>query len=72
MSLGGRIGVGNVAGVATAISLGGPGAVFLDVACSIFFGSATSFVEITLTQVYKSKIDGEYRGGIPFYIEKKD
>ena len=69
LSLGGRIGVGNVAGVATAISLGGPGAVFW-MWLAAFFGSATSFVEITLTQVYKSKIDGEYRGGIPFYIEK--
>lgn len=69
LSLGGRIGVGNVAGVATAISLGGPGAVFW-MWFTAFFGSATSFIEITLTQVYKSKIDGEYRGGIPFYIEK--
>ncbi|MCY9003211.1 alanine/glycine:cation symporter family protein [Peribacillus frigoritolerans] len=69
LSLGGRIGVGNIAGVATAISLGGPGAVFW-MWFAAFLGSATSFVEITLTQVYKSKIDGEYRGGIPFYIEK--
>jgi AGCS family alanine or glycine:cation symporter len=69
MSLGGRIGTGNVAGVATAISLGGPGAVFW-MWLAAFFGSATSFVEIALTQVYKSKIDGEYRGGTPFYIEK--
>jgi AGCS family alanine or glycine:cation symporter len=69
LSLGGRIGVGNVAGVATAISLGGPGAVFW-MWLAAFFGSATSFVEITLTQVYKRKIDGEYRGGVPFYIEK--
>ncbi|MGG1400096.1 alanine/glycine:cation symporter family protein [Bacillus salipaludis] len=69
LSLGGRIGVGNVAGVATAISLGGPGAVFW-MWLTAFFGSATSFVEITLTQVYKRKIDGEYRGGTPFYIEK--
>ncbi|MDR4945101.1 alanine/glycine:cation symporter family protein [Neobacillus cucumis] len=68
LSLGGRIGVGNVAGVATAISLGGPGAVFW-MWLAAFFGSATSFVEITLTQVYKRKIDGEYRGGTPFYIE---
>ena len=69
MSLGGRIGTGNVAGVATAISLGGPGAVFW-MWLAAFFGSATSFVEIALTQVYKSKIDGEYRGGTPFYIDK--
>ncbi|MGF6952817.1 AGCS family alanine or glycine:cation symporter [Neobacillus sp. B4I6] len=69
MSLGSRIGVGNVAGVATAISLGGPGAVFW-MWLAAFFGSAISFVEITLTQVYKRKIDGEYRGGTPYYIEK--
>ncbi len=69
MSLGSRIGVGNVAGVATAISLGGPGAVFW-MWLAAFFGSAISFVEITLTQVYKRKIEGEYRGGTPFYIEK--
>ncbi|UOF90976.1 alanine:cation symporter family protein [Fodinisporobacter ferrooxydans] len=68
LSLGGRIGVGNVAGVATAISLGGPGAVFW-MWLAAFFGSATSFTEITLTQVYKRKIDGEYRGGTPFYID---
>ncbi|MBT2756303.1 alanine:cation symporter family protein [Mesobacillus foraminis] len=69
MSLGSRIGTGNVAGVATAISLGGPGAVFWMWLAAIF-GSAISFIEITLTQVYKRKIDGEYRGGTPFYIEK--
>ncbi|WP_394235987.1 alanine/glycine:cation symporter family protein [Niallia oryzisoli] len=69
MSLGSRIGTGNVAGVATAIALGGPGAVFW-MWLSSFFGSAISFIEITLTQVYKRKIDGEYRGGTPFYIEK--
>lgn len=69
MSLGSRIGTGNVAGVATAISLGGPGAVFW-MWLAAFFGSAISFIEITLTQVYKRKIDGEYRGGTPFYIEK--
>ncbi|MCI2255384.1 alanine:cation symporter family protein [Domibacillus sp. PGB-M46] len=69
MSLGSRIGTGNVAGVATAIALGGPGAVFW-MWLTAFLGSATSFIEITLTQVYKRKIDGEYRGGTPFYIEK--
>lgn len=69
MSLGSRVGTGNIAGVATAIALGGPGAVFW-MWLSAFLGSATSFIEITLTQVYKSKIDGEYRGGTPYYIEK--
>lgn len=69
MSLGSRVGTGNIAGVATAIALGGPGAVFWMWMTAIL-GSATSFIEITLTQVYKSKIDGEYRGGTPYYIEK--
>lgn len=59
----------NVAGVATAITLGGPGAIFWMWVMS-FLGAATSFVEITLAQVYKSKINGEYRGGTPYFIEK--
>jgi AGCS family alanine or glycine:cation symporter len=69
MSLGSRVGTGNIAGVATAIALGGPGAVFW-MWVAAFLGSATSFIEITLTQVYKRKIDGEYRGGTPYFIEK--
>ncbi|MEW9670412.1 alanine/glycine:cation symporter family protein [Ammoniphilus sp. 3BR4] len=69
MSLGSRVGTGNIAGVATAIAFGGPGAVFWMWVMAIL-GSATSFIEITLTQVYKSKQDGEYRGGPPYYIEK--
>lgn len=69
MSLGSRVGTGNIAGVATAIALGGPGAVFWMWAAA-FLGSATSFIEITLTQTYKTKIDGQYRGGTPYYIEK--
>ncbi|MFC5589508.1 alanine/glycine:cation symporter family protein [Sporosarcina soli] len=69
MSLGSRVGTGNIAGVATAIALGGPGAVFW-MWVMAFLGAATSFIEITLGQVYKSKIDGEYRGGPSYYIEK--
>lgn len=69
MSLGSRVGTGNIVGVALAISLGGPGAVFW-MWVTGFLGSATSFIEITLTQVYKSKINGEYRGGVPYYIHK--
>ncbi|MGN7479792.1 alanine/glycine:cation symporter family protein [Solibacillus silvestris] len=69
MSLGSRIGTGNIIGVATAISLGGPGAVFWMWVMG-FLGAATSFIEITLSQIYKSKIEGEYRGGTPFYIYK--
>ncbi|MFI8743879.1 alanine/glycine:cation symporter family protein [Pseudomonas sp. NPDC077186] len=69
LSLGSRVGTGNIAGVATAIALGGPGAVFWMWAAA-FLGSATSFIEITLTQTYKTKVGGQYRGGTPYYIEK--
>ncbi|MDO5032938.1 sodium:alanine symporter family protein [Corynebacterium sp.] len=71
ISLAGRVGVGNIAGVATAIAFGGPGAVFWMWAVALL-GSATSFVECTLAQVYKEKDQdtGEYRGGPAYYIEK--
>lgn len=69
LSLGSRVGTGNIAGVATAIALGGPGAVFW-MWVAAFLGSATSFIEITLTQTYKTKVGGQYRGGTPYYIEK--
>lgn len=69
MSLGSRVGTGNIAGVATAIAFGGPGAVFWMWVMALL-GGATSFIEITLTQIYKSKVDGQYRGGVPYYIEK--
>ena len=69
MSLGSRVGTGNIAGVATAIAFGGPGAVFW-MWVTAFLNSATSFIEITLTQIYKTKINGELRGGVPYYIEK--
>ena len=71
ISLAGRVGVGNIAGVATAIAFGGPGAVFWMWTVALL-GSATSFVECTLAQIYKEqdKDTGEYRGGPAFYIEK--
>ncbi|MGR3615723.1 MAG: alanine/glycine:cation symporter family protein [Paracoccaceae bacterium] len=63
VSVGGRVGGGNIAGVAVAISLGGPGAVFWMWAIAIV-GMATSLVECTLAQIYKRKQeDGSYRGG---------
>lgn len=69
ISLGGRVGTGNIAGVATAIAFGGPGAVFW--MCTIaFLGASSAFVESTLAQIYKEKNDGEYRGGPAYYIEK--
>jgi AGCS family alanine or glycine:cation symporter len=52
MSLGSRVGTGNIAGVATAIAFGGPGAIFW-MCIAAMLGSATSFIETTLTQVYK-------------------
>lgn len=69
LSLGDKVGVGNIAGVATAIAFGGPGAIFW-MWVTGFLGMATSFIETTLAQVYKSKQDCEYRGGTPYYIEK--
>jgi AGCS family alanine or glycine:cation symporter len=69
MSLGSRVGTGNIAGVVTAISFGGPGAVFW-MWVMAFVGAATSYVEVTLAQIYKSKLNGEYRGGTPFFMHK--
>lgn len=68
LTLASRVGVGNIAGVATAIAAGGPGALFWMVVCALL-GSASSFAESTLAQVYKRRINGEHRGGMPFYIE---
>lgn len=65
-----RIGTGNVAGVATAIALGGPGAVFW-MWCIALIGGASSFIESTLAQVYKvPEKDGLFRGGPAYYMEK--
>ena len=65
-----RIGTGNVAGVATAIALGGPGAVFW-MWCIALIGGASSFIESTLAQVYKKPNgDGTFRGGPAYYMEK--
>lgn len=69
LAISGRVGTGNIVGVATAIFMGGPGAVFW-MWCIAFFGSASAFIEATLGQVYKQEINGEYRGGPAYYIEK--
>ena len=71
ISLAGRVGVGNIAGVATAIAFGGPGAVFWMWLVALL-GSATSFIECCLAQIYKEtdRDTGEYRGGPAYYIEK--
>jgi AGCS family alanine or glycine:cation symporter len=69
LSLSGRVGVGNIAGVAAAIGFGGPGAVFWMWVVA-FLGASTAFVESTLGQIYKEVVDGEYRGGPAYYLEK--
>lgn len=69
MALSGRVGTGNIAGVATAIAFGGPGAIFW-MWVMAFLGSASGFIEATLGQVYKTKHNGQFRGGPAYYIEK--
>lgn len=65
-----RIGTGNIVGVAIAISLGGPGAVFW-MWFLAFLGGASAFIESTLAQIYKVKNpDGSFRGGPAYYITK--
>ena len=69
VSLSGRVGAGNIAGVAAAIGFGGPGAVFWMWVVA-FFGAATAYIESTLGQIYKEEHEGRYRGGPAYYIEK--
>lgn len=69
VSLSGRVGMGNIAGVAAAIGFGGPGAIFWMWVVA-FLGAATAYVESTLAQIYKETDRGQYRGGPAYYIEK--
>ena len=71
VSLAGRVGMGNIAGVAAAIGFGGPGAVFWMWVVA-FLGASTAYVESTLAQIYKEKdvVTGEYRGGPAYYFER--
>ncbi len=66
-----RIGTGNIAGVATAIALGGPGAIFWMWMIALI-GAASALIESTLAQVYKVKDNstGLFRGGPAYYMEK--
>lgn len=64
-----RVGTGNIAGVSTAIALGGPGAVFWMWLIALI-GSASAFVESTLAQVYKVRDGKAWRGGPAYYIER--
>ncbi len=64
-----RVGTGNLAGVASAVAMGGPGAVFWMWIIALL-GSATAFIESTLAQVYKVPEKNQYRGGPAYYMEK--
>ena len=69
VSLATRIGTGNLAGVATAIAIGGPGAIFWMWVMAII-GSANAFVESTLAQLYKIRGKSAFIGGPAYYINK--
>ncbi len=69
VSLSGRVGVGNIAGVAAAIGFGGPGAIFWMWVVA-FLGASTAYAESTLGQIYKVEENGEYRGGPAYYFER--
>ena len=64
-----RVGTGNIAGVATAIVSGGPGAVFWMWIMAVI-GAASAFVESTLAQIYKQRDGDIYKGGPAYYIER--
>ncbi|MGR5065273.1 alanine/glycine:cation symporter family protein [Photobacterium sp. DNB22_13_2] len=69
-SMAARVGTGNMAGVAVALTVGGPGAIFWMWLIALF-GMSTAFIESTLAQIYKTKdVDGQYRGGPAYYMEK--
>ncbi|TYR79257.1 alanine:cation symporter family protein [Priestia megaterium] len=68
-SVAAQVGTGNLAGVATAIAMGGPGAIFW-MWVSSFFGMATIFAEAVLAQKYKEERDGQIVGGPAYYIRK--
>lgn len=64
-----QVGTGNLAGAATAIAAGGPGAIFW-MWVSAFFGMATVYAEAVLGQLYKKRVDGEVVGGPAYYISE--
>ncbi|STO31420.1 Na+/alanine symporter [Fusobacterium necrogenes] len=63
-----QVGTGNLAGAATAIVSGGPGAIFW-MWMSAFFGMATVYVEAILGQIFKKRVNGQITGGPAYYIE---
>lgn len=69
MTVASRVGTGNLAGIATAITIGGPSAIFWMWIMALI-GSASAFVESTLAQIYKRKGDGSFVGGPAYYMER--
>ena len=70
VSTGSRVGTGNIAGIATALAMGGPGALFWMWAMALV-GAASAFIESTLAQIWKVKVDGgQFRGGPAYYIQQ--
>lgn len=69
VSLASRVGTGNIAGVAIAIAVGGPGAVFWMWIVAII-GAANAFIESTLAQIFKIPDNHSFRGGPAYYISK--
>ena len=69
ISIASRVGTGNLAGVATAITIGGPGAVFWMWIIALL-GSSSAFIESTLAQLYKVQGKSSYIGGPAYYMKK--
>lgn len=68
LTLSSRVGVGSIAGVATAVASGGPGAIMW-MAITALLASTCAYGEAVLAQVYKRRVRGEIRGGMPYYIK---
>lgn len=69
LSAASRVGIGNIAGVGTAIAIGGPGAVFW-MWVMAWLGAASAFIEASLAQLYKHRTDDGFRGGPAYYIQR--
>ena len=69
LALSGRVGTGNIVGVAMAIGMGGPGAIVW-MWIIAFFGAGTAYAEACLAQIYKTRQGNQLRGGPAYYIEK--
>jgi AGCS family alanine or glycine:cation symporter len=69
VSIASRVGTGNLAGVATAIAIGGPGSIFWMWLIALL-GSASALIESTLAQLFKVKGSDSFRGGPAYYIQK--